>query len=190
MQTPAPEVEQTAATPVVATAPAEGLPVAGLPARIVITPELARMCEPFVQPDKGIHTEVEALAGAVRILSDRLGRNAHLRGLIRRMLHKRGNLSVKPLVDAGKAGRHRPLLKINQPLRQIQGHRLIAIRQAQKERVLDAALTLDAPKVNRSVMSPLASWNGARRPRRMMLGLPERKKNRWSWITLPPTSKP
>jgi len=117
--------------------------VSGLPGRIKISPDLARMCTPFVNPDKGIHTEAEALAGAVRILSDRLGRSSHLRGLIRRMVRKRGVLHVRPLVDDSKAGRHRSLFKMKQPLRQVQGHRLIALRQAQKERVLNTVIVLD-----------------------------------------------
>ena len=120
--------------------------IAGLPVKVQITPELARLCAPFVSPDRGIHTESEALAGAIRILSDRLARDSQLRSLVRRMFRKRGVLSVRPLVEEGKAGRHRPLFKLRQPLRQIQGHRLLAIRQAQKERVLNTVITL-APDV-------------------------------------------
>ena len=120
--------------------------VSGLPSRIAVSPELARLCEPFVDPDRGIHTDTDALAGAVRILSDRLGRNSHLRTLVRRMLRKRGVLAVRPLVEPGRAGRHKPLLRLEQPLRQVQGHRLLAIRQAQKERVLNTVIRL-SPEV-------------------------------------------
>lgn len=133
----------------------EALRIAGLAGHIAVTPELARMCEPFVVPDKGVHTDVEALAGALRILSDRLGRDARLRGLLRRMLRKRGSLKVRPLVDAGKAGRHKPLLKLDTPLKQLQGHRLVALRQAQKERILNYTLHLDSgqalPKVRQAL---------------------------------------
>ncbi|MBK7643232.1 MAG: S1 RNA-binding domain-containing protein [Planctomycetes bacterium] len=104
--------------------------------------QLARVCQDFVRPDKGIHTESEALAGALRILSDRLGRDPRLRGTLRRLLGKHGQLSVRPTVDDSRLGRHRSVARINQPLRQIQGHRLIGIRQAQKERVVATQLTL------------------------------------------------
>jgi uncharacterized protein len=104
--------------------------------------QLARVCQDFVRPDKGIHTESEALAGALRILSDRLGRDARLRGALRRLLGKHGQLTVRPIVDDSRLGRHRSVARINQPLRQIQGHRLIAIRQAQKDRVVTTQLTL------------------------------------------------
>lgn len=114
--------------------------------RTAMNAALARVCSDFVRPDKGIHTEAEALNGALRILSDRLGRNARLRGLVRNLLRKHGVLSVRPAGDESRAGRYKSLLKIKQPLRQLQGHRLLAIRQAQKERGVNAILTLD-PKV-------------------------------------------
>jgi uncharacterized protein len=104
---------------------------------------LARLCMPFVRPDKGVHTEMEALSGALRILSDRLGRNPRLRSTVRRLLGKQGVLSVRPTVDESRIGRNRSLLRIRQPLHQVQGHRLLAIRQAQKERVLNTVITLD-----------------------------------------------
>ncbi len=109
----------------------------------VLTPELARVCTPFVSPDRGIHNEGEALAGAMRILADRLGRNPRLRGTLRNMLRRNGVLSVKALVEEGRAGRHRGLLKLRQPLRQVQGHRLLGLRQAQKERILTTRITVD-----------------------------------------------
>ncbi len=116
---------------------------------------LARLCAPFVQPDRNVHSEAEALAGALRILSDRLGRNARLRGLVRNMLRKLGVLSVRATVDESKLGRHKGLLRLRQPLRQIQGHRLLAVRQAQKERVLATSITLDASVVLPKVRAAL-----------------------------------
>ncbi len=114
--------------------------------RTAMNAALQRVCSDFVRPDKGIHTEAEALNGALRILSDRMGRNARLRGVVRNLLRKHGVLSVRPTGDDSRTGRYKSLLKIKQPLRQLQGHRLLAIRQAQKERGVNAILTLD-PKI-------------------------------------------
>ena len=138
--------------------PESGVPtahLAGLEGDVVITPELVNACTPFVNPDRGIHTEEEAITGAIRILSDRLGRNAQLRTTIRRMLRKQGILSVKLLVEPSKAGRHKSLLKLSRPISQLQGGRLLALRQAQKERVLTTVLDLDPslaiPKMRRAL---------------------------------------
>ncbi|MFT5200365.1 MAG: transcriptional accessory protein Tex/SPT6, partial [Planctomycetota bacterium] len=100
------------------------------------TEALTLMCQPFVNPDRGIHSVEEALSGAVRILSDRLGRNAALRTTLRRMLRKRGIVEVHASVPMDKMGRHKALARFKSPLKQVQGHRLIALRQAQRERVL------------------------------------------------------
>ena len=121
----------------------------------VLNPELARLCQPYVSPDKGIHDESEALAGAMRILSDKLGRDPRVRGQLRRMLAKNGILSVRPMVEDSKAGRHRSLLKLKQPMRQLQGHRLLALRQAQKERVLTTRIHLDPAQALEKVRAAL-----------------------------------
>ncbi len=110
---------------------------------IEVTPELARVCAAYVNPDRGLHSEKEALEGAMRILSDRLARNPRLRGAVRMLLRKNGVLTVRATVDESRLGRHKPLTRIRQPLRQLQGHRLIAIRQAQKERAVTTAITLE-----------------------------------------------
>jgi uncharacterized protein len=117
------------------------------PEALIITAELSKLCAPFVNPDKGVHTETEALAGAVRILSDRLGRDSRLRDTVRRVMRKKGVLRARALVDDKKAGRHKNLLKLKTPLRQLQGHRLTAIRQAQSERVISTSIELHPSEV-------------------------------------------
>ncbi len=128
------------------------------PEQLVMTAELSKLCEPFVNPDKGVHTDVEALAGAIRILSDRIGRDSRLRGHVRRVMRKKGILRVKAIVDEKKAGRHKNLLKVKSPLRQLQGHRLTAIRQAQKERVINTFVELDPKEVIGRVRASLGKY--------------------------------
>ncbi|MBI1382189.1 MAG: S1 RNA-binding domain-containing protein [Planctomycetaceae bacterium] len=123
---------------------------------IVVTPELVRVCRDFVRPDHGVHTEEEALAGAMRILSDRLGRHTALRGQLRRALRKFGVLSVRAAGgDESKAGRHKGLLKLSQPLPQIQGHKLLQVRQAQRDRSIATHITLDAERAMPKVLAAL-----------------------------------
>ncbi len=128
------------------------------PEQLVMTAELSKLCEPFVVPDKGVHTDVEALAGAIRILSDRIGRDSRLRGHVRRVIRKKGVLRVKAIVDEKKAGRHKNLLKVKAPLRQLQGHRLTSIRQAQKERIINTFIELDPKEVIGRVRASLGKY--------------------------------
>ncbi|MCZ6597630.1 MAG: S1 RNA-binding domain-containing protein [Planctomycetota bacterium] len=149
-----PEAEAAAAGPKAAAAGPEPSPGAknppaitadlpGMRGRFAISPQLARLCSDFVNPDKGVHTEAEALAGAMRILSDRLGRNPRLRSTLRRLMRKHGVLTARATGDESKLSRHRSLLKSKDSLRQLQGRKLLAIRQAQKDRAVNTVITLD-----------------------------------------------
>ena len=148
------EVPPVAAKPAAVPAPAVSVEVDSL-SQPDLSPELALLCREYVHPDRGIHTDSEALAGAMRILSDRLGRSPRLRSLLRGMLRKHGVLSVKPLIEGSKAGRHKALLKLKQPLRQIQGHKLLALRSAQKDRALSTRITLDHERGMQKVLLAL-----------------------------------
>ena len=116
-------------------------PIHGL--HIDLTLELARACKPFVIPDRGVHTDQDALEGAVRILADRLGRNPSLRVALRRAMRKHGRISVRGLVSEKELGHNRSLLKLKTTLRQLQGHRLLALRQAQVHRHIAVAISID-----------------------------------------------
>ena len=137
-ETPAP-VEIEIDLPSVSEAP-DGIP--SLHHGLTVTPELARICAEFVNTDRDVHSDKEALDGAMRLLSDRLGRNARLRGQIRKLLRKEGVLTVRETAggDPKRRGRYKSLLKVKTPLRQLQPHTLIALRQAQKERILTTDL--------------------------------------------------
>lgn len=125
------------------------------PAHIDLSPQLARLCAQHVNPDRGVHTEQQALEGAMRILSDRLGRNPDLRTRLRRLLRKHARVGARALVEEGRLGKNRSLLRVNVPLRQLQGHRLIALRQAQAQRQLALVLTVDERVVLPQVRSAL-----------------------------------
>lgn len=131
-----------AAAPAVATAeaPSPLVPdaIPSLHHGLEVTPELARACAAFVNTDRGVHNEEEALDGAMRLLSDRLGRNARLRNQVRKLLRKEGRMVARPTGsgDPKRAGRYKAFFKLDTPLRQLQPHTLIALRQAQKERIL------------------------------------------------------
>jgi len=113
------------------------------PTRIDLTPQLARLCAQYVSPDRGVHTDEQALEGAMRILADRLGRHPALRTLLRRQLRKHGRVTVRALVDEARLGKNRSLLRTNVPLKQLQGHRLIGLRLAQAQRQVALLVSID-----------------------------------------------
>ena len=134
--------EETESAPAPAAEPSPARP-AFHPARIDLTPQLARLCGQYVSPDRGVHTEEQALEGAMRILADRLGRNPALRTQLRRQLRKHGRVSVRAIVDEGRLGKNRSLLRTNVPMKQLQGHRLIGLRLAQAQRQVALLVSID-----------------------------------------------
>jgi uncharacterized protein len=147
-----PAARSTAIEGVAGTAAAQGSPApaadsapAAHPEKhgVDLGPELARICAEYVNPDRGVHSEMEALEGAMRILSDRLGRHPALRRRLRRLVHKEGRVVVRPLVEEKRLGRHRALSKLRASPRQIQGHRLLALRQALMQRIVNVHVELD-----------------------------------------------
>lgn len=111
--------------------------------KIQLSPELALACEPFVTPDRGVHTEIEAIEGAARILADRVARDPSVRAMVRRLVRKHGSLAVYPVSDDKRLSRYKALLKAPRPLRQLQGHKLLELRQAQQQRLVSTTIDFD-----------------------------------------------
>lgn len=126
-----------------------------LGARIEHTPALARIVVPFVNPDRGVTTDVEALEGAVRILSDRLGRNPRLRGELRRLMRKKGRVHVHALVEEGKLGAAKALLKLDAPFASLSGQRLLVLRLALAQRLVAVSIKLRPEDALRRVRAAL-----------------------------------
>jgi uncharacterized protein len=118
--------------------------LAHLAIKVDLSPQLARACRPFVNTDRAVHDEMEALEGAMRILADRLARHPALRALVRRLMRKHGVLTVKAHADEKKLGRFRSLVKLRAPFRQVQGQRLLLLRQAWNQRLVQPVVLLDA----------------------------------------------
>ncbi|MBM3978208.1 MAG: S1 RNA-binding domain-containing protein, partial [Planctomycetes bacterium] len=123
--------------------------------KLELTVKLARLCAPFVQTDRAVHSDVEALNGAMRILGDRLGRDPRLRSVLRRMLRREGHLHVRPAVEEKRMGRHKPVLRLRGPLRQLQGAKLLALRQAQRDHVVHVSIQIDRQRALAKVRQAL-----------------------------------
>jgi uncharacterized protein len=111
------------------------------------TPELARLCEAYVKPDRDVHTDRDALEGAMRILADRLGRDTALRAQLRMLMRRHAVLEVRPGSNEDRQKRYKALFKVQQPVRQIQGSRLLNLRMAQRDRAVHMSFDVDARRV-------------------------------------------
>ena len=72
----------------------------------------------------------------MRLLSEGLGRDPRLRAQLRRMLKKSGRIVVRPGTNEQRAGRYKSLHKLNQSPNQLQGQKLLSLRQGLRERAV------------------------------------------------------
>ena len=110
----------------------------------------------YVNPEKGVETAEDALAGASDIVAELVGDNAELRRRLREMLLSLGQL--RSLAATEEDTVYRLYYDFTQPLRKLQGHQILAINRGEKEEKLKVSVELDRDlalqAVRRAVVIP------------------------------------
>ncbi|MHB9155544.1 MAG: Tex family protein [Endomicrobiales bacterium] len=97
----------------------------------------------FLNPEKGVKTAGEALAGAVDIVAEALADNAALRETLRQHLVQ-GKLVSKVRKEwEGKKTKFEMYYDYSEPVKKIASHRLLAVRRGAKEEVLSWKIEAD-----------------------------------------------
>lgn len=108
------------------------------------------IAEPFVDPEKEVHSPEEALAGACDILAERISDDASLRDMVRRFTWRQGTIQTRetpvPAPDEDSAGLPEGLIEqrakyemyfdFQEALGTIPSHRILAINRGEREGVL------------------------------------------------------
>ena len=100
--------------------------------------ELAR---DYIDPDKGVHTAAEALAGASDIIAEQVSDSAENRKRLRELIRKRGSLRTEAAKDEDSV--YRLYYDFSQPVSRLQGHQVLALNRGEKEGFLKVSLALD-----------------------------------------------
>jgi len=98
-----------------------------------------REAEAFVDPEKDLTDAEAALQGARDILAERLAEDAEIRGYVRDVSRRKGDLLARVMrgkKDLPEAQRFRDYFEHSEPLRRVQPHRVLAIRRGEMEGVL------------------------------------------------------
>jgi protein Tex len=96
----------------------------------------------FVDAEKGVSSPQEALAGARDIVAERISDDADTRGWIREVTRRQGVLESR--AAAGKEGetsKFQDYYSFAEPVRNLPGHRILAIRRGEAEGFLSARVT-------------------------------------------------
>ena len=110
----------------------------------------------YVDPEKGVETAEEALAGASDIVAEQISDDAELRKRLRLLLEKNGSLRSAAQTEEDSV--YRLYYDFSQALSKLQGHQILAVNRGEKEDVLKVSLELDRElalqTVRRHVVKP------------------------------------
>ena len=103
----------------------------------------------YIDPEKGVETAEEALAGASDIIAEQISDDADLRKLLRDLLQRNGRLTSSAAVEEDTV--YRLYYQFSQPVSRLQGHQIMAINRGEKEEKLKVAVELDRDLALRTV---------------------------------------
>ena len=115
------------------------------------------LAKDYINPDLGVETIEDALAGASDIIAERISDDAELRKNLRTMMQKRAvcqSRAAKPDEDSV----YRLYYAFDQPVAKLQSHQILALNRGEKEGFLKISLDLDSAQamqlIRRNVVKP------------------------------------
>ena len=102
----------------------------------------AALAQDYVNPEKGVETVEDALAGASDIIAEDLSDDAAIRKNLRELVNRRGLLVCKAGEDAEETGVYKLYYDFSQPISRLMDHQILAINRGEKEEVLKVTVAL------------------------------------------------
>ena len=88
----------------------------------------------FVNPEKGVESPGDALAGALDIIAEIISDDAQIRKVIRDMAYKRGIVQTTGLIE--ETSTYSMYYDFKEPVAKIVSHRILAINRGEREKYL------------------------------------------------------
>src|SRR5438874_1580740 len=117
---------------------------------------LEERSRPFLDPEKGVETSLEAYAGARDIAAEVIAEDANVRGSVRSAFFKRSAITTK-VADAEKIAEKDPngvyqlYYAFNESVTRLVPHRVLALNRAEREDVLRVSVALPYEQVQRDI---------------------------------------
>ena len=104
-------------------------------------PAPEQLAQAFIDPEKGVNTLEEALAGASDIIAEAISDDASIRAKLRDVIAK--NAKVGSVAAKEEDSVYRLYYQFDQPMNKLQSHQILAINRGEKEGFLKVNLDLD-----------------------------------------------
>ena len=95
----------------------------------------------YIDPEKGVETVEDALAGASDIIAEMLSDDADIRKMLRLKMERSGVISVQA-ADPEKDSVYRLYYNFTSPVSRVQNHQILAINRGEKEEFLKVSVAL------------------------------------------------
>ena len=95
----------------------------------------------YIDPEKGVETLEDALAGASDIIAEMISDNADIRKMLRLKMERQAVINVQA-VDPDKDSVYRLYYNFSAPVGRVQNHQILAINRGEKEEFLKVSVTL------------------------------------------------
>ena len=103
------------------------------------------LAQAYIDPEKGVETIEDALAGASDILAERISDDAEVRKSLRALMNRRGTAQSAAAKDEedDKTAVYRQYFEFSQPISRLQSHQVLALNRGEKEKML--IVKIEAP---------------------------------------------
>jgi len=96
----------------------------------------------FIDEEKGVNNEEEALAGAMDIIAEMVSDDADYREVLKKIINDKGIIEVEA-VDKEEKSVYEMYYEYKEPVKSIANHRILAINRGEKEKKLKVSLSID-----------------------------------------------
>ncbi len=104
-------------------------------------PEPEEAAKAFVDPEKGVESVADALAGASDIIAEEISDSAMLRKRLREQCQRQGKLRSEANTEEDSV--YRLYYDFRQSLNRLQGHQILAVNRGEREKLLKVSIELD-----------------------------------------------
>ena len=119
-------------------------------------PEPEELAKEYIDPEKGVETAEDALAGASDIIAEMISDNADIRSRLRNLISAKAVLKSEAATDEDSV--YRLYYDFSQSIGKLQGHQILAINRGEEEDKLRVSIELDRElalqNVRRAVIKP------------------------------------
>ena len=119
-------------------------------------PEPEELAKDYIDPEKGVETVEDALAGVSDIIAEMISDNADIRSRLRNLISAKAVLKSEAVTEEDSV--YRLYYDFSQSIGKLQGHQILAINRGEKEDKLKVSVGLDRElalqNVRRAVIKP------------------------------------